>query len=37
LLRSALKRLGFRIEARAECEIGVTLCARRSESIAPVV
>jgi hypothetical protein len=36
-LRSALKRLGFRIEARAECEIGVTLCARRAESIAPVV
>jgi hypothetical protein len=36
LLRSALKRLGFRVEARTECEIGVALCARRAESIAPV-
>jgi hypothetical protein len=32
----ALKRLGFRIEARTACEIGVTLCARRAQSIAPV-
>jgi hypothetical protein len=36
LLGSALKRLGFRIEARMECDIGVTLCARRAESFAPV-
>jgi hypothetical protein len=36
LLGSALKRLGFRIEARTECEIGVTLCARRAKSFAPV-
>jgi hypothetical protein len=36
LLRSALQRLGFRVEARTECEIGVALCARRAESIAPV-
>jgi hypothetical protein len=34
LLGSALKRLGFRIEPRTESEIGVTLCARRAESIA---
>jgi hypothetical protein len=36
LLRSALQRLGFRVEARTECEIGVALCARRAEPIAPV-
>ena len=34
-LGSALKRLGFRIEARMVCETGVTLCARRAQSIAP--
>jgi hypothetical protein len=36
LLGSALKRLGFRIEARTESEIGATLSARRAESIATV-
>jgi hypothetical protein len=36
LLGLVLKRLGFRIEARREPEIGVTLCARRAESFAPV-
>jgi hypothetical protein len=36
LLGSVLKRLGFRIEAWMECEIGVTLCARRAESFASV-
>jgi hypothetical protein len=36
LLRLALSRLGFRIEAGTACEIGVVLSARRMESIVTV-
>jgi hypothetical protein len=35
-LRLALHRLGFRIEARTECELGVILCTRRAEPLAAV-